>query len=186
LTKVDFPVSRRHLLSGVSAAGALGAFGSLNSVFGKAPMLGRQALAFYRFNIGDFEATIATDGPLPLADPHKIFLGLAEAEMDKQLTDNFLPLANVVLEQNALVVNTGDKLILFDTGTGGLKMFGPTTGRLVGSIKSAGIDPKDIDAVVWGLTHPSKKEEGVNEAKTDRRENFSFKKASTVSSKTAS
>ena len=30
-------------------------------------------------------------GPLPLGDPHKNFLGLSAAEMDKQLTDNFLP-----------------------------------------------------------------------------------------------
>jgi hypothetical protein len=35
------------------------------------------------------------------------------------------PLSNAVLEQNALVVNTGDKLILFDTGMGSLTLFGP-------------------------------------------------------------
>ena len=68
--------------------------------------------------------------------------------MDKQLTDNFQPLDNSILEQNALVVNTGDKLILFDTGLGTLHLFGPTTGRLLNSLKQAGIDPKDIDAVV--------------------------------------
>src|SRR5262245_45102822 len=73
--------------------------------------------------------------------------------MDKQLTDNFLPLANAVLEQNALVVNTGDKLIVFDTGMGSLTLFGPTTGRLMSSLKMAGIDPKDVDAVVMTHTH---------------------------------
>jgi hypothetical protein len=35
-----------------------------------------------------------------------------------------------VLGINALVINTGDKLVLFDTGMGGLKLFGPTTGKL--------------------------------------------------------
>ena len=34
------------------------------------------------------------------------------------LTDNFLSPTNVVLEQNILVLNTGDKLVLFDTGMG--------------------------------------------------------------------
>ena len=77
MTKLDFALSRRHLLRGASAAGALGAFGSLNSVLAKAPMLGTQAPAFYRFKIGDFEATIATDGGLPLGDPHKNYIGLS-------------------------------------------------------------------------------------------------------------
>src|SRR6516165_1865693 len=133
-------VSRRDLLIGASSTGMLGTLGSVSPVLAKAPKLNTQAPPFYRFKIGDFEGTIVTDGPLPLGDPHKNFLGLSEAEMDKQLTDNFLPLSNAVLEQNALVVNTGDKLILFDTGMGGLKLFGPTTGRLVSTLKIAGID----------------------------------------------
>ena len=69
------------------------------------------------------------------------------------LTDNFLSSANVVLEQNALVLNTGDKLVLFDTGMGSSTMFGPTTGKLLASLKAAGIDPKDIDAVVATHAH---------------------------------
>ena len=81
------------------------------------------------------------------------FLGLTQEEMDKQLTTNFLPTSNAVLEQNALVVNTGDKLVLFDTGMGSLKVFGPTTGKLMNSLKQAGIDPKDIDAVVMSHAH---------------------------------
>ena len=153
MTKLDFALSRRHLLRGASAAGALGAFGSLNPVLAKAPMLGTQAPAFYRFKIGDFEATIATDGALPLGDPHKNYIGLSPEETDRQLSQNFLPTDNTVLEQNALIVNTGDKLILFDTGLGNLHLFGPTTGRLQSSLKAAGIDPKDIDAVVMTHAH---------------------------------
>ncbi len=151
MRKLDLSLSRRHLLMGASAAGAFGAFGSLDQVLAKAAKVGTQAPAFYRFSIGDFEATIVTDGGLPLGDPHKNYIGLSPAEMDKQLTDNFLATDNTVLEQNALVVNTGDRLILFDTGLGNLHLFGPTTGRLQSSLKAAGIDPKDIDAVV--MTH---------------------------------
>ena len=44
--------------------------------------------------------------------------------MGKQLADNFLPLENVVLKQKALVINTGEKLLLFDTGMGDLKCSG--------------------------------------------------------------
>jgi glyoxylase-like metal-dependent hydrolase (beta-lactamase superfamily II) len=153
MTRLDLAVSRRDMLMGASALGAVGAFGTLGSALAKAPMLNTQAPAFYRFKIGAFEATIASDGPLPLGDPHKNFLGLTTSEMDKQLTDNFLPLASAVLEQNALIVNTGDKLILFDTGLGNLHIFGPTTGKLLNSLKAAGIDPKDIDAVVMTHAH---------------------------------
>ena len=144
------PISRRRLLAGtsaVAAAGLLDAFPS-QTAFAKAPMLNTQAPHFYRFKLGNFEGTIVSDGTLPLGKPEDNFVGLTKPEMGKQLTDNFLPLENVVLEQNALVINTGDKLVLFDTGMGGLKLFGPTTGKLLSSMKQAGIEPKDIDAVV--------------------------------------
>src|SRR4029077_5062405 len=68
-------------------------------------------------------------------------------------TDNFLSAENVVLEQNSPIVNTGDKLILFDTGMGTSKAFGPTTGRQQKSMKEAGIKPEDIDAVVFSHGH---------------------------------
>jgi len=116
-------------------------------------MLNSQAPYFYRFKIGSAEATIVSDGPLPLGKPEENFVGLSKEEMDKQLTDNFLPLQNAVLEQNALVLNTGDRLVLFDTGMGSLNIFGPTTGKLLNSLKQAGIDPKDIDAVVMSHAH---------------------------------
>jgi glyoxylase-like metal-dependent hydrolase (beta-lactamase superfamily II) len=52
-----------------------------------------------------------------------------------------------------LVLNTGDRLVLFDTGMGSLKIFGPTTGKLMSTLKQAGIDPKDVDAVVMSHAH---------------------------------
>ena len=149
------PISRRRLLAGTSAVAAAGLLDASASqtAFAKAPMLDTQAPYFYRFKLGNFEGTIVSDGTLPLGKPEDNFVGLTKPEMGKQLTDNFLPLENVVLEQNALVINTGDRLVLFDTGMGGLKLFGPTTGKLLSSIKQAGIDPKDIDAVVMSHAH---------------------------------
>jgi glyoxylase-like metal-dependent hydrolase (beta-lactamase superfamily II) len=151
MTKDVISLSRRRLLQGGSAIMAAGLTGA--PALAKGPMLGTQAPYFYRFKLGNAEATIVSDGPLPLGDPHKNFLGLTPAEMDKQLTDNFLPLDNALLEQNALVVNTGDRLVLFDTGLGTLSLFGKTTGKLMASLKQAGIDPNDIDAVVMSHAH---------------------------------
>jgi glyoxylase-like metal-dependent hydrolase (beta-lactamase superfamily II) len=70
------------------------------------------------------------------------------------LSDNFLPPNAVMLEQNSPVVNTGNKLVLFDTGLGTVKGFGPSTGRQQKSLKAAGIKPEDIDAVVFSHAHP--------------------------------
>jgi glyoxylase-like metal-dependent hydrolase (beta-lactamase superfamily II) len=81
------------------------------------------------------------------------FLGTTKEDIGKMLTDNFLNPTNAVLEQNAVVVNTGDKLVLIDTGMGSSTMFGPTTGKLLKSLAAAGIDPKDIDAVVATHAH---------------------------------
>lgn len=144
-------LSRRGVIGGAAAAGGLLALPG--GAIAKAPMINAPAPYFYRTKLGDAEVTIVSDGTLPLGDPHTNFTGLTSAEMDKQLTDNFLPLSNAVLEQNVMVLNTGNRMILFDTGMGSLKMFGPTTGKLMSTLKQAGIDPKDIDAVVMSHAH---------------------------------
>lgn len=144
-------VSRRSLL----ALGAgLGATAVLDgSALARAPKLGTQSPYWHRFNLGSAEVTVVSDGPLPLGDPSGTFLGVPKEEVKKMLTDNFLSPDNVVLEQNSPVVNMGDKLVLFDTGMGTLKMFGPNTGRQQKSMAEAGIKPEDIDAVVLSHAH---------------------------------
>ncbi len=149
-------LSRRQALLGVGAiAGGLsvGERLQLPQAHAKAPFAKDQAPYFYRFAHGNMQATIVSDGTLPLGEPSGSFLGATKDEIGKMLTDNFLSSANVVLEQNVLVLNTGDKLVLFDTGMGSSTMFGPTTGKLLASLKAAGIDPKDIDAVVATHAH---------------------------------
>jgi glyoxylase-like metal-dependent hydrolase (beta-lactamase superfamily II) len=145
-------LSRRALLAGVSACGLAGL---ASPAFAKAPMLNKLAPAYYRFKIGAFEATVVSDGPLALGEPKpEFFVGVTKEEMTRDLTDNFLPTDNVVLEQNALVLNTGSKLVLFDTGTGKAKMFGDKSGRLPSNLRAAGIDPKNIDTIILTHAHP--------------------------------
>jgi glyoxylase-like metal-dependent hydrolase (beta-lactamase superfamily II) len=145
-------LSRRRLLAGASATAALGVLGNASVAQAKAPMLNTQAPSFYRFKIGSIEATVVSDGPLPIGPASRTFRGPSEAELGKLFAEHFLPTDNVVLDQNSLVINTGDKLVLFDTGMSSVKRPDTQTGRLLTSLKQAGIDPKDIDAVV--LTHP--------------------------------
>lgn len=147
-----FQLSRRQALLGSAALAGAGALNIPSSpAVAKAPFAQDQAPYFYRFMHGKMQGTVVSDGILPLGEPSGSFLGTSKEEVGKMLTNNFLGTDNVVLEQNILVLNTGDKLVLFDTGMGSSTMFGPTTGRMMQTLKTAGIDPKDIDAIV--LTH---------------------------------
>ena len=92
----------------------------------KAPKLGTQSPYWHRFNLGSAEVTVVSDGLLPLGPPKGTFLGVPDDELKKMMVDNFLSPDNVVLAQNSPIVNTGDKLILFDTqALGTSKAFGP-------------------------------------------------------------
>jgi glyoxylase-like metal-dependent hydrolase (beta-lactamase superfamily II) len=145
-------VSRRSLLALGAGLGATAVMGE--GALAKAPKLGTQSPYWHRLNLGNAEVTVISDGPLSLGDPKGTFTGVPEDEMRKMLSDNFLSPTSIVLEQNSPIVNTGDKLVLFDTGLGSTKGFGPTTGRQQKSMKEAGIKAEDIDAVVFSHAHP--------------------------------
>jgi glyoxylase-like metal-dependent hydrolase (beta-lactamase superfamily II) len=144
-------VSRRSLLALGAGLGTTAMMGDL--ALARAPKLGTQSQYFYRFNVGDAEVTVVSDGALGLGDPKGTFTGVPDDEMRKMLSDNFLSPTSVVLEQNSPIVNTGDKLVLFDTGMGTAKNFGSTTGRQQKSMTEAGIKAEDIDAVVFSHGH---------------------------------
>jgi glyoxylase-like metal-dependent hydrolase (beta-lactamase superfamily II) len=107
---------------------------------------------FYRFNIGDFRATVISDGYGPIPTP--IFAGNAsEAELALVLKANFMqPVIQVT--SNPLVVDTGRQRILVDTGFG--EKLGPSFGSfpaLEANMHRAGIMPESIDLVVMSHGH---------------------------------
>jgi glyoxylase-like metal-dependent hydrolase (beta-lactamase superfamily II) len=144
---------RQAILGAATMAGVATLSGWPRPARAKAPFAKDQAPYFYRFAHGKMQATVISDGILPLGEPSGSFLGSSKEEIGKILTDNFLSPNNVVLEQNILVLNTGDKVVLFDTGMGSSQMFGPTPGKMLANLRAAGIDPKDIDAVVATHAH---------------------------------
>lgn len=153
----ELPVTRRSWLRGSAALAAAGLIGEriIASADAKAPLTNTQAPAFYRFKLGAIEATVVSDGPIgPLGEPSATFIGAPKEDIGNILADNFLVTDAVVLQQNALAVNTSERLVLFDTGMGSTKMFGQDTGRLLASLNAAGIDRVDVDAVVLTHAHP--------------------------------
>jgi glyoxylase-like metal-dependent hydrolase (beta-lactamase superfamily II) len=147
----DFSLSRRGLFLGAAAAGVAANL-LPNPASAKAPQINKQAPYYYRFSMGSIEATVISDGSFAVTP--KLFSGVPQPEVERMLTDHFLPSDNVAVEQNILVLNTGEKLIVFDTGLGSAKLFGPGSGRMLVSLKEAGIDPKDVDAIVVSHAHP--------------------------------
>jgi hypothetical protein len=148
---IDTALSRRHLLAGASATAAANFVGSGRPAAAKAPLLKTQAPAFYRINVGDVEATVVSDG-LIVGVPKATFVGPAATNVEKMMTDRFLPADKLVMDQNALVINTGDKLALFETGMASVKRT-DDMGLLIGNLKAAGIDPKDIDYLIPSHAH---------------------------------
>lgn len=146
-------VSRRHVfkLAGAAGAGALGLAGQ-RAAFADAPApVGTQVAGYYRFPVGDFEVTVVSDGWLRL-EPLSLFSPNApEEELADVLSGSFLPTDHVVAQMNLTVVNTGDHLVLFDTGLGQARATG---GRIVENLQAAGIDPEQIDTVVITHGHP--------------------------------
>jgi glyoxylase-like metal-dependent hydrolase (beta-lactamase superfamily II) len=67
------------------------------------------------------------------------------------LTDNHLPTDKLNISFTPLVVNTGSKVILIDTGFA--DNGGPTNGRLVAQLKAAGIQPEQVDEILISHYH---------------------------------
>lgn len=145
-------LDRRQILAGASALAAGGLAGTSSPTLAKAPFRNDIGPAYYRFKHGTMEATVISDGPLNFPDAGKIFLRAPDAEIRKLLADEFLPTQAVRMEQNILVINTGNQVILFDTGVLTMRPATAPNGRLVRSLVEAGIKPEEVDAIV--LTHP--------------------------------
>ncbi len=145
-------LSRRDLLKlmGVGAAG-VGAL-SLNPAMVLAQVTpgSQDVVAFYRFKIGSFDAMVINDAnfnaPATVmganADPAEVeeFFGSLGLLNGSQLT-------NIV---QILVVDTGDDLIVFDTGFG---PNAPNGGRLVPTLEAAGLSADDVTAVIISHFH---------------------------------
>jgi glyoxylase-like metal-dependent hydrolase (beta-lactamase superfamily II) len=104
----------------------------------------------HRFKLGDFECVSLSDGSLdyPLQN---FFANVPKAQIEEALRQRNLPIDYITTPYTYLYINTGEHRVLVDMGAGDLA---PTTGRLLQSMKGAGIDPADIDMVIITHAHP--------------------------------
>jgi len=143
-------VTRRSFLAGSVLAGAGVALAG--PVAAAAPAAGTQSAGVYRYKVGDYELTALYDGVWNLPIDETFVRNAAFADVQKALTDSFLPPDRLPVPFTTLVVNTGAKLVLLDTGTGG-QLIG-TAGSMGANLAAAGIDPRAIDVIVISHFHP--------------------------------
>src|SRR3979490_1295457 len=108
---------------------------------------------FYRFKIGDFQATVVSDGYGQLPIGPVLAMNAPEAELAAVLKANFMQPV-IQATSNILVVDTGRERILVDTGFG--EKLGPSFGSFPGpeaNLLRAGITPQSIDLVVTSHGH---------------------------------
>src|SRR6202048_3096939 len=103
---------------------------------------------FYRLKIGDFQATVISDGYGPISVRPIFAMNVFEAALPQVLKANFIPRV-IQATNNILVVDTGRERILVDTGFG--EKIGPSFGTFPGlqaNPRRPGITPESIDLVV--------------------------------------
>ena len=105
----------------------------------------------FRYKIGDYELTALYDGIWyrPITDK---FIKAPFADVERALDQAFMPHDKLATPFTTLIVNTGKKLVLIDTGTGG--QIAASAGVLRDNLAAAGIDPKAVDQIVISHFHP--------------------------------
>jgi glyoxylase-like metal-dependent hydrolase (beta-lactamase superfamily II) len=118
--------------------------------FAAAPQVKTSAPGFYRVMLGQFEVTALSDGTVELP-VDKLLTNTTPEKVGKALhkAHQHSPLETSV---NAYLINTGNKLVLIDTGAGSL--FGPTLGKMLSNLKAAGYSPEQVDEIYITHMHP--------------------------------
>jgi glyoxylase-like metal-dependent hydrolase (beta-lactamase superfamily II) len=147
-------LTRRHALAG---AAALAATPLLPNAPAKAaaPLADKQAPSFYRYKIGEAQVNVISDGvnTFPLGDT--LVLNAKKDEVSAALDKAFLPKDKMSVHFSPLVINTGGKLVVIDTGNGPAAFASSkgNVGQFASNLSAAGFDPKNIDMVVISHFH---------------------------------
>ena len=109
---------------------------------------------FYRIVLGKFQITALSDGTVSYPMDN-LLTNTSPTAVNASLASFFItePYPTSI---NCFLVNTGNRLILIDTGGGTL--LGPTLGKLLNSLAAAGYTPSQINEVY--LTHMHVDHEG--------------------------
>ncbi len=104
----------------------------------------------YSFKQGAYELTVISDGTLTL--PVAVISPDAKPEELKSLLGAMVEGDNVRFELNAVLAKSANDMILIDTGVGA--GYQESSGKLLESLKAAGVEPSAISKVIYTHGHP--------------------------------
>jgi glyoxylase-like metal-dependent hydrolase (beta-lactamase superfamily II) len=143
-------LSRRSFLTGpLLAAGAAALPVQSHAA---APVANAQGPGAYRYKLGDYQLTALYDGTWYLPIDDKFVRNASGASVNEALAAAFLPPSVLPISFTALLVNTGAKLVLIDTGTAG--QITDSAGFMNANLAAAGINPSAIDTILISHFHP--------------------------------
>ena len=151
-------LTRRKLFAGAaaaSAATALTPFNVTSPAFAAVPPAGKQAAGIYRQKLGTFEITQITDGAARRPVSNGFVANISKDEAVAETEKLYYQKDQVVIPFNPVVINTGSKLVLIDSGVGPAlyeKSKG-AVGQLHTNMAAAGIDRNAIDIVILSHFH---------------------------------
>ena len=150
-------LSRRTVLAGAAAASAATALTPLAPAPAKAaaPLLGTQAPGWYRYKVGSYEITCVTDGRNTFKLPDTFVTNAKKEQVNEALASAYMEKDMMTIPYTPIVINTGSKLIVMDTGTGeaNFERSKGVGGQFHRNLKAAGYDPKDVDMVIISHFH---------------------------------
>src|SRR5207302_1939324 len=146
--------TRRHLLAGAAAIATAPLLPAI-SAKAAAPLADKQAPSFYRYKVGDIQVTVVSDGvnTLPLGD--SFVPNVKKEDVAAALEKAYMPKDKVSIQFGPLVINSGGKLIVLDTGNGpgAFASSKGAVGQFASNMAAAGVDPKAVDMVIISHFH---------------------------------
>lgn len=104
------------------------------------------------FKIGELQAFALRDGAFVFPNDGKTFaVGHAPDDVAKLLAAAGLPTTELSLSIQPLLVKSADKVLLFDTGVG--SGAGESGGKLVASMREAGVEPASVTDIFISHAH---------------------------------
>jgi glyoxylase-like metal-dependent hydrolase (beta-lactamase superfamily II) len=145
-------LSRRRFVISTGLATALG----LNARLVVSPAFAQQtpdpAKGYVTYKVGTAEVTALYDGIWEKAHDPAFISNASVDEVRAAMVKAGLPADFVSIPFTVIVVKTGGKTILCDSGTGGQVQ--PTAGKMMANMKAAGIDAGAIDTILISHFHP--------------------------------
>jgi glyoxylase-like metal-dependent hydrolase (beta-lactamase superfamily II) len=124
----------------------------VDSAWAATPPASMQGPGVYRYRLGDIQLTALYDGTWFFPFDGRLVRNASNAAVNRALAAAFLPPNVLPITITALLVNTGKKLVLIDTGSAGQIV--DSAGFMNDNLAAAGVKPADIDVILISHFHP--------------------------------